>query len=73
MQGAKLTLTICYLMCAYQRRKERTFKRVLFCLYVLYSFLNEIIAFRFSFKDNSSASILILYIELIAHPLYEYI
>lgn len=31
--------------------------------------LNEIIAFRFSFKDNSLVSILILYIELIAHPL----
>jgi hypothetical protein len=49
--------------------KERELLREYIFVY-MYSCLNEIIAFRFSFKDNSSASILILYIELIVHPLY---
>ncbi len=48
--------------------KERELLREYIFVY-MYSCLNEIIAFRFSFKDNSSASILILYIELIAQPL----
>lgn len=42
--------------------EERSFKRVDFCLY-------EMIAFRFAFKDNSSASILIQHIELITQAL----
>jgi hypothetical protein len=47
-------------------KREENFEESRFCLY-------EIIAFRFSFKDNSSASILRLYIELIAHPLDVYL